>query len=189
MQERAELVELIEEEAEDWTIEAALVKRVESLSHTRRVSSHLPNKRTVQSSSHKKHVRFSSCTTDITASLLQRYACSNRIHSRPILKFRPAIMSGYLRTAGSAFARALAALGAWCTGVTSENPNVRGDHYKQIVAQIRGSSTHLKEAAEAALYQNVHGLWMQLVEDFSMRRQEYASADNLLYCHLLTRLI
>ena len=157
---------------------------LKSLSHQQRVSSQ-PSPSTTSSSprSGKRHVRFDFSTTDINLSLLRdpafRYSCSERHCCRPILKYTPA-MSGYLRKAGSTFARALSALGAWCTGVTSENPNVRNDHYKQIIAHIRGSSLPLKHAAEAALYQNVHGLWMQLVEDFSIRRDNYATSDQIL---------
>ena len=134
-----------------------------------------------------KHVHFTpTCTTDIIAALFEqsnfRYSLtsSNRNqYCRPILKHN-SVMSGYLRKAGNTFARALSALGAWCTAVTSENPNVRSDMYKQIVAQIRGSSPHLKQAGEAVLCENVHGMWMQLIEDFSMQREEFMPRDNVL---------
>ena len=161
---------------------------LKSLSHNGRVSQlYITTTNTSQqqpSSPSQKHVHFASCTIDIVSALVQRhdvrFTTFETKHCRPILKYTPDTMSGYLRKAGTTFARALNALGAWCTGVTSTNPNVRSDHYKQIVAQIRGSSPLLKEAAESALYQNVHGLWVQLVEDFSIRREEYVPRDNVL---------
>ena len=90
-------------------------------------------------------------------------------------------MTEYLRRAGSTFSRALSALGVWCTGVTSENANIRSDMYKQLVAQIRGTSPHLRHAAESILQAHVHGMWVQLVDDFSMQREEYSPQDMILY--------
>ena len=89
-------------------------------------------------------------------------------------------MTEYVRRTGSAFSRALSALGVWCTGVTSDNPNIRSDMYKQLVSQIRGTSPHLRQAAESILQANVHGMWVQLVDDFSMKREEYTTKDIIL---------
>jgi hypothetical protein len=89
-------------------------------------------------------------------------------------------MTDYLRSVGSTFARALSSLGVWCSGVTSENPNVRSDMYKQLVAQIRGISPHLRQAGESVLQANIHGMWIQLVDDFSMQREEYTPKDIIL---------
>jgi hypothetical protein len=90
-------------------------------------------------------------------------------------------MAQYLRRAGSGFARALAALGAWCSGVTSDNANIRSDMYKQLVTQIRGTSTHFRRAGETILQDHVHGMWVQLVDDFSIQREECTPNDTILY--------
>jgi hypothetical protein len=134
-----------------------------------------------------KHVHFASCTTDITTTLFERSefrfsldAKRQAGHCRPILKYSLE-MTEYLRRAGSSFARALAALGTYCSGVTSANPNVRSDMYKQLVAQIRGTSPHMRQAGESVLCANVHGMWLQLVEDFSMQREEYTPENIVLY--------
>ena len=137
----------------------------------------------------RKHVRFCPCTTDIIEALYRstfrfppRNSSRTGHHRRSILKNPLDVdMSGYLRIAGSAFARALGALGAWCTGVTSSNPNIRSDMYKQLVAQIRGTSPHLRRAGESVLQANVHGMWMQLVDDFTIHREEYSQNDIALY--------
>ena len=136
---------------------------------------------------HKKHVHFASCTTDILKERFERseFQFSDRsirrfAYGRPILKYSND-MTDYLRRAGSSFARALSALGTWCSGITSENPNIRSDMYKQLVAQIRGTSPHLRQAAESVLQNNVHGMWFQLVDDFSMQREEYTERDIVLY--------
>ena len=92
-------------------------------------------------------------------------------------------MTEHLRRTGSAFSHALSALGILCTGVTSDNPNIRSDMYKQLVAQIRGISPHLRQAAESILQANVHGMWVQLVDDFSMQREQYTANDLILYIH------
>lgn len=97
-------------------------------------------------------------------------------------------MTDYLRRAGSAFARALAALGTYCSGVTSDNPNVRSDMYKQLVAQIRGASPPMRQAGESVLCSNVHGMWLQLVEDFSIQREEYTPENIVLYVLCITLL-
>jgi hypothetical protein len=160
---------------------------MKSLSHRNfdtGVSSHPPNPAVQRVA---RHVHFDSCTTDIITNLLERnkfrFTCKNTpnsVHSRPILKYTDD-MTDYLRRAGSSFARALSALGTWCTGVTSDNPNIRSDMYRQLVAQIRGFSPHLRQAGETLLQGNVQGMWFQLVDDFSMQREEYASKDILLY--------
>lgn len=156
---------------------------MKSLSHPR-VSSH---KKAISLKKKGKHVHFSSSTTDIISTLFERHqlrfshtSIGQSRHCRPILKYSED-MTDYLRSVGSSFARALAALGVWCTGVTSENPNVRSDMYKQLVAQIRGTSPHLRHAGESILQTNVHGMWMQLVDDFSMQREEYTPKDIILY--------
>jgi hypothetical protein len=153
-----------------------------SLSHPR-VSSHT---QTESPKKRRKQVRFSSCTTDIITTLLERhqFRFSNSIvhssaHCRPILKYSED-MTDYLRSVGSTFARALSSLGVWCSGVTSENPNVRSDMYKQLVAQIRGISPHLRQARESVLQANIHGMWIQLVDDFSMQREECTPKDIIL---------
>jgi hypothetical protein len=150
-----------------------------------RLTSHTKNARSQRD--HKKRVHFSSCTTDIIASLLEnnqfrfshtRVTGDSR-HCRPILKYSED-MTEDLRRTGSTFSRALSTLGTWCTGVTSNNPNIRSDMYKQLVAQIRGNSRHLRQAAESMLQGNVHGMWVQLVDDFSMQREEYTATDIIL---------
>ena len=144
-----------------------------------RVSSHTKDVR--------KQVHFDSCTTDILTTLAERnnlrFSQQPSCHSkpfRPILKFSEE-MTEDIRRAGSGFARVLSGLGMWCTGVTSENPNVRSDMYKQIVAQIRATSAHLRQAGESVLQANIHGIWVQLVDDFSIQREEYTSRDMILY--------
>jgi hypothetical protein len=141
-----------------------------------------------------KHVRFESYTTDIITSLFERsefrfYSDRKRQtgHCRPVLKYSQE-MTDYLRRAGSSFARALAALGTYCSGVTSDNPNVRSDMYKQLVAQIRGASPHMRQAGESVLCSNVHGMWLQLVEDFSIQREEYTPENIALYVLCITLL-
>ena len=134
-----------------------------------------------------KTVRFETCTTDILAVLFDRdeftFSRTNtrRVHRRPILKYDN--MSEYFKRAGTTFARALASLGTWASGVTSHNPNVRSDMYKHLVAQIRGGSAHLRHAGESVLYQHIAGLWIRLVEDFSVQREEWSIGDLVLYNH------
>ena len=136
---------------------------------------------------HKKQVHFSSRTTDIVTSLLEKnqfrfshtLVTADSTHCRPILKYSED-MTEDLRRTGSAFSRALSTLGVWCTGVTSDNPNIRSDMYKQLVAQIRGISPHLRQAAESILQANVHGMWVQLVDDFSIKREEHTAQDIIL---------
>jgi len=143
-----------------------------SLSHPH-VSSHTeteaPKKR-------RKQVRFSSCTTDIINTLFERrqFRFSNNIvhrsaHCRPILKYSED-MTNYLST----FAH------VWCCGVTSDNPNVRSDMYKQLVAEIRGMSSQLRRVGESVLQANIRGMWIQLVDDFSMQREECTPKDIIL---------
>ena len=134
-----------------------------------------------------KRVHFAPTTTDIITTLSSRAEFSfstscnrEQRHCRPILKYSEN-MTAYIRRAGTSFAKALSALGTWCAGVTSENPNVRSDMYKQLVAQIRGVSPHLRQAGESVLCQNVHGMWVQLVEDFAIRREQYTPQDVELY--------
>jgi hypothetical protein len=144
----------------------------------------------VQNGRQHKRVHFAPCTTDIITTLYHRAEFSfstsynHRIreqrHCRPILKYSEN-MTAYIRRAGTSFARALSALGTWCAGVTSENPNVRSDMYKQLVAQIRGVSPHLRQAGESVLCANAHGMWVQLVEDFSIQREQYTPQDIELY--------
>jgi hypothetical protein len=133
----------------------------------------------------RKNVRFEHCATDIVTALFDRadFDFSQTVPStncRPILKYSTS-MSEYFKRAGTTFARALAAFGTWASGVVSVNPNVRSDMYKQIVAQIRGTSAHLRPAGESVLHQNIAGMWLQLVEDFSMQREEYSPANIELY--------
>jgi hypothetical protein len=90
-------------------------------------------------------------------------------------------MTESLRKQGSNFARALATLGGWCVGVTSNNPNVRSDKYKQMLDYMLGSSRHVRKAAKAVLADNIHGIWVQLVDDFSMQREEY-TPENVVLC-------
>ena len=159
-----------------------------SLSHhsSLRVTSHSETPKSQRD--REKQVHFSSSTTDIITTLLERnqfrfshtsIAGGSR-HCRPILKYS-GDMTEYLRRAGSTFSRALSTLGVWCTGVTSENANIRSDMYKQLVAQIRGTSPHLRQAAESILQAHVHGMWVQLVDDFSMQREEYTPKDMIMY--------
>jgi len=145
---------------------------------------------------HKEtHVHFSNSTTDILSVLRQRatscqnlYRYSNpfersaesRRPCRPALKYSIE-MSKYLREAGTQFAKALALFGKWCTGVTSTNPNVRSDMYKQLVAQTRSTSPHLKYAVEGILLQSINGMWIQLVDDFSIQRVKYTDDNIVLY--------
>jgi hypothetical protein len=89
-------------------------------------------------------------------------------------------MADYIRRAGTEFGRALAAVGRWCVGVTSPKASVRSDMYGQLVAQIRGPSPHLREAGKCVLQTNVHGIWLQLVEDFGMEREEVTIDDHIL---------
>jgi hypothetical protein len=160
---------------------------MKSLSHHSITRVTLPTQNSKSQRDHKKQVRFSSCTTDIITSLFEKNqfrfsstrVAANSRHCRPILKYSED-MTEYLRRTGSAFSRALSALGVWCTGVTSDNPNIRSDMYKQLVSQIRGTSPHLRQAAESILQANVHGMWVQLVDDFSMKREEYTTKDIIL---------
>jgi hypothetical protein len=78
---------------------------------------------------------------------------------------------------GEVYARALGTLGAWCTGVTSRNPNVRVDMYRQLIARIRGARLE-SEAAHTVLFNSVHGVWLQLVEDFAIRKEVYSPEDD-----------
>jgi hypothetical protein len=134
-----------------------------------------------------KTVRFETCTTDILAVLFDRdeftfsRTSTRRGHCRPILKYDN--MSEYFKRAGTTFARALASLGTWASGVTSQNPNVRSDMYKHLVDQIRSSSPPLRQAGESVLYQHIAGLWTRLVEDFSVQREEWSTGDLVLYKH------
>jgi hypothetical protein len=134
-----------------------------------------------------KTVRFETCTTDILAVLFDRdeftFSRTRTQHSyrRPILKYDN--MSEYFKRAGTTFARALASLGTWASGVTSHNPNVRSDMYKHLIAQIRGTSAPLRHAGESVLYQHIAGLWIRLVEDFSVQREEWSIGDLVLYNH------
>lgn len=153
-----------------------------SLSHPR-VPSHT---QTESAKKRRKQVRFSSCTTDIIITLFERHqfrfsnnTVHHSTHCRPILKHSKD-MTDYLRSVGSTFARALSSMGVWCSGVTSQNPNIRSDMYKHLVAQIRGISPHLRQAGESVLQTNIHGMWIQLVDDFSMQREEYTSKDIIL---------
>jgi hypothetical protein len=138
-----------------------------------------------QNLSKSKKVHFSTCQTDILVSLFDRTEFTfSRVsprkgHCRPILKYSD--MTDYFKRAGSTFARALASLGTWASGVTSSNPNVRSDMYREIVARIRGTSAHLRHAGESVLYSNILGMWGQLVEDFSMQREDYTPGDIELY--------
>jgi hypothetical protein len=133
----------------------------------------------------KKQVHFSSCTTDIITSLEKNQFRSHSSvvgdsrHCRPILKYSED-MTEQVRKTGSTFSCALSTLGVWCAGVTSDNPNIRSDMYKQLVAQIRGTSPHLRQAAESILQANVHGIWVQLVDDFGMQRREYTATNLIL---------
>jgi len=141
------------------------------------------------------HVHFSNNTTDILSVLRERatscqnlYRYSNpfersaelRRHCRPALKYSTE-MSNYLREAGTQFAKALALFGKWCTGVTSTNPNVRSDMYKQLVAQTRSTSPHLKNVVDGILLQSINGMWIQLVDDFSIQRVKYTDDNIVLY--------
>jgi hypothetical protein len=135
----------------------------------------------------RKKVHFAFSTADITNTLFERRnfrfshnSTGSLRHCRPILKYSED-MAGYLRSVGGTFARALSALGVWCTGVTSDNPNIRSDMYKQLVAQVRGISPHLRQAGESVLQANIHGMWVQLVDDFSINREEYTPSDMILY--------
>jgi hypothetical protein len=134
----------------------------------------------------RKRVHFSSCITDIAKSLIERTELQNLIkrrgqrHCRPILKYSKE-MNEYLRTAGTTFARGLAQLGKWCSGVTSANPNVRSDMYKQLLAQLRSTSRPLRHATESVLQANLPAMWVQLLEDFSIYRYEYTKKDIILY--------
>lgn len=149
---------------------------------------HIPHRRT------NKHVHFSDSTTNILSSLCQRttplqvfrysdpipfFSDSNR-HCRPALKYSIEMVR-FFREAGSQLAKALALFGEWCTGVTSTNPNVRSDMYKQLTAQIRSTSPHLKAAGEAVLVQSIQGMWYQLVDDFTTLREEYTEREIVLY--------
>jgi hypothetical protein len=135
-----------------------------------------------------KRVRFTTLSpTDIRAALVEQLEFrllreqTAHHHCRPILK-HSSEMTGYIRRAGGEFARALAALGTWCSGVTSPKANVRSDMYRQLVAQIRGTSAHLRHAGESVLQANIHGMWVQLVDDFSIQREDFTPADQILYC-------
>jgi len=169
-------------------------------SSSSRVSSHpqvQKNAQTPQFSGNRRketHVHFSNCTTDIVSVLRQRattcqkvYRYSNpfepfaesKRHCRPALKYSVE-MSKSLREAGTQFTKALALFGKWCTGVTSTNPNVRSDMYKQLVAQTRSTSPHLKYAVEGVLLQSIHGMWFQLIDDFSIQRVKYTDSNIVL---------
>ena len=138
----------------------------------------------------KRAVHFAAATIDIRSVLAQRRdarfspsaaARYSTHHCRPILKDSGGDMTHYLRRTGEAFGRALHALGVWCTGVTSKNPNVRCDMYKQLIAQIRADSAQMQWAATTVLQDHVHGFWFNLVDDFSMQREEYSQKDIILY--------
>src|SRR5271170_6411443 len=115
----------------------------ESLSHTNSTVTLLSSQNSIPI---KKQVHFSTHTTDIITTLRKRrqfqfsYSPVQRsTHPKPILKY-PDNMADYLRRAGNSFSYALHSMGVWCAGVTSKNPNIRSDMYKQLVAQIRGVS-------------------------------------------------
>lgn len=133
----------------------------------------------------RKRVHFSSSTTDIAKALIERLELQyllkrrGRRHCRPILKYSKR-MNDYLRTSGSTFARGLAAFGKWCSGVTSTNPNIRSDMYKQLIAQLRSTSQPLRHATESVLQANIPAMWVQLLEDFSIHRYEYTKKDVVL---------
>jgi hypothetical protein len=142
----------------------------------------------------QRTVRFASSTTDIVSALALRHQQLRfppytkprpPVHCKPILKDSAGNMTEYLRSVGKAFGQALHAFGVWCTGVTSKNPNVRCDMYKQLIAQIRGSSLQMQMAAWTVLQNHVHGIWVQLLDDFSMLREEYSENEFHLYTWLL----
>jgi hypothetical protein len=132
-----------------------------------------------------KRVHFSSCTTDIAQTLIERTELRNLLkrrgqqHRRPILKYSKE-MNDYLRTVGTTLARGLAQFGKWCSGVTSANPNVRSDMYKQLLAHLRSTSQPLRHATESVLQANIPAMWVQLLEDFSICRYEYTKKDVIL---------
>jgi len=140
---------------------------------------------TSHTSPSRKRVHFSPSTTDIAKTLIERTELQNllkrrgRRHCRPILKYSKE-MNDYVRTAGSTFARGLAAFGKWCSGVTSANPNVRSDMYKQLLAQLRNTSQPLRHATESVLQANLPAMWVQVLEDFSIHRYEYTKQDIIL---------
>lgn len=168
---------------------------METLSHLPDCEASLKSKEPATGSSQriqKKSVRFAPLTADILTNLFERteFRFPTAIarpspRNRPILKYSDN-MTECFRRAGSAFARVLSALGAWCSGVTSDNPNIRSDMYKQLVAQIRGTSPYLRQAGESVLQNNVHGMWLQLVDDFGMKREHYTTKD-LILSETLTR--
>ena len=138
----------------------------------------------------KRSVQFAATTIDIRSALARRRdarfspSATTRYsiaHCKPILKDSEGNMTQYLRRTGEAFGRALHALGVWCTGVTSKNPNVRCDMYKQLIAQIRADSAQMQWAATTVLQNHVHGFWFNLVDDFAMQREEYSQKHIILY--------
>jgi len=138
----------------------------------------------------KPAVQFAATTIDIRSALARRRDAGfsptattrySTPHCKPILKDSEGNMTQYLRRTGEAFGRALHALGVWCTGVTSKNPNVRCDMYKQLIAQIRGDSVQMQWAATTILQNHVHGFWLSLVDDFAMQREEYSQEHIILY--------
>jgi len=86
-------------------------------------------------------------------------------------------MDQYVKQAKVSFTCALSALGTWCTGVTSTDKNVRSEMYEKMVKSIRGHSSFVRFGAQAILECGVHGMWWQLVEDFSIEREEYTTEE------------
>jgi hypothetical protein len=89
-------------------------------------------------------------------------------------------MTESLRKEGSAYKHALVELGRWCQRVTSNNPNVRSAVYKKLHGSTWLKSPHLRKAAYSVIANNIHAIWIQVVDDFSIQREEYTSEDLLL---------
>lgn len=86
-------------------------------------------------------------------------------------------MTDSLRKQGTAYKRALATFGKWCARVASDNPHVRNDMYSRLYDCICAKPPPVRKAGKIALANNIHAIWMQLVDDFSMQREAYTPKD------------
>jgi hypothetical protein len=143
---------------------------------------------TTQHSRHPKKtpptVHFAASTVDVLSALAHRIHRPDSTrpsppHYRPILKHSESSMT-FLRDSRERFSNLLRAFGRWCHGVTSKNPNLRSDMYKNLIAQLRGGYRQPQMIAERVLYNNLNGFWATLVDDFNMIREEYSEQELIL---------
>jgi hypothetical protein len=90
-------------------------------------------------------------------------------------------MDECLKSSGTEFTKALAAFGTWAAGIASKNANVRSDMYKQLLAQLRSTSSNFRAVAESVLQAKIAEMWDQLVEDYAIQKLEATDDDKILY--------